>query len=432
MAFMFSALRKSKAPTKTASAFIEGGTIGSGSSVSMLPGLDSSLMSRMVDVGTIYKTNPWLFAVVDLIARSYSRMPPKMYRHDADGDQVRAEGGRGHQLENVLRAPGNGVSSVTLRKMTMHDRLLRNNALWRIHGGNLDEITGFERIPWKYVDVKNHDGVLSYRDTRHAAFDSAAHTWLAHEVIHFGLWEGDGPVGQSRVMALQSTLALFDAVYTHILSYFGRGARPSGHFHVDPEAGEQAVNQVASMIKEYFTGAANAGRVLITSGEWSSTSDSPDHSKIIELAKQSREEICGVFGVAPPLVGILDRAIMSNVRELREHQTRDTSGPHVESMDADFMAQIREHHPRYNGPWLETEQGATLKSDVEGMAKTAPNQLRFTTPNEIRQRLNLKPLDDPNASKLWFPNGVSDSSGIEGGESSSPESASFLPPRPEE
>jgi len=403
----------------TASSIIEGGETSPGA-VALLPTLGTEMFSRFVDVRTIYRTNPWLFAVVNLKARSYSRMPPKIYQPGDEFDE-RATG-RGRQLERVLRRPGNGVSPVVLRLGTFRDKLTRGNALWRLHTDQIGHITGIERIPWCYVRVDNSFGELLY-----------THTFTASEVIHFGLWEDDTAVAESPIRTLNSTLALFDAVYTHLLSYFARGARPSGHFQVDPEADDDEIGRVADMIREYFIGASNAGRVLITSAKWEEMSDSPDHSRIIELAKQSREEICGAFGVAPPLVGILDRAIMSNVKELREHTTRDTVGPDVELLDSTFNAQLFEHHPIYRKYWLESEIGATLKADIEGIANSIPNQLRIRTPNELRQKFNLPKLPDPEADQIWTPNSSSDSSGSEGGESSPPESASsFTRPTPEE
>lgn len=413
-----------------AGSIIDGETSGGGTSIGLLPGLSSDMFTRLVDVRTIYATNPWLFAVINLKSRSYSRMPPKLYQPGKDFNE-RATG-RGAQLEQVLRRPGKGISPVALRLGTFRDKLTRGNALWRLHKNSTGTITGIERIPWCYVQVTSTFGELLYVDTRHHSGDLLAHTFTASDVIHFGLWEDDVPCADSPIRTLRATLALFDSVYTHILSYFARGARPSGHFQVAPEAGQTEVDRVAAMIKEYFVGAANAGRVLITSAEWQTMSDTPDHSKIIELAKQSREEICGAFGVSPPLVGILDRAIMSNVKELREHTTRDTVGPDVELLDSTFNAQLFEHHPIYRKFWLESEIGATLKADIDGIAASIPNRLRIETPNELRKTHNLEPLDDPNADLIWAPNAASDSSGSEGGESKPEAASSFTRPVPEE
>jgi phage portal protein BeeE len=278
--------------------------------------------------------------------------------------------------------------------------------------------------------VQELGGEVLYRDTRYSqTLTYSDRSWTSDQVIHFGMGEGDFFFADSPIQSLSSTLALFDAVYTHLISYFGHAARPSAHFKVDPHASDAVLTKTAEYIRDFFAGPANAGKVLITSAEWQQMSDAPDNARVIELAKQSREEICGVYGVAPPLVGILDRAIMSNVRELREHTTRDTVGPYVEGFDGAFNAQLYANHPLYRRFWRETETSAHLKADLEGSAATYPNQLRIMTVNELRQTKNLPRLDDAAADLPWYPNGPSDSSGAEGAESETPTASALTPAR---
>ena len=378
--------------------------------VNLMPGPDSTLLSRFVDSSVIARTNPWLYAVIDLVARNFGRMPPKAYAFDSDGDQVRAveAGGvasrRGAELERVLRNPGRGVSWVARQRGLAWDRLTHGNALEVVHRESTGLITGLERIPWNHVGWSDLDGEVAYYDNRQSMANRRMLT--SEDVYHWGLWsDGDRAVAGTPIQALSSTLQLFDVVYTHIIAYFGNSARPSGHFKLDKQVSKDVLDAVAAEIRAAFAGGANAGKVLVTSAEYEPMSTTPDQSKVIELAKQSREEICGVYGVSPPLVGILDRAIMSNVRELREHTTRDTVGPHVEHADADWNAQLRENHSRYASVWLESEQSAPLRADPEGASATFPNQLRIRTPNELRQKYNLKRLeDDPAADQIWSPN----------------------------
>ena len=400
--FMLHALRRSS-HRASGTDLIEGP--GSFSGVSLLPAVTDGLLSRTVDVRAIYRSNPWLYAVVELIARSYSRMPPKVYQPDSDGISVRASG-RGAQLEQTLRRPGRGMSWQDLQRGTARDKLVRGNALWVVHSDSAGLVSGFERVPWQFVNVRDYSGERLYSDAR--AYADPGRRWTSDEVIHFGLGEGDYTCADSPIQSLSSTLALFDAVYTHLISYFGNSARPSAHFKVDPAASDTVLQQTAEYIREFFAGPAQAGRVLITSADWVQMSDAPDNAAVIDLAKQSREEICGVYGVAPPLVGILDRAIQSNVRELREMVTRDTVGPYVEGFDGAFNAQLFANNPLYRRYWRETETAAWLKADLEGSAATYPNQLRIMTVNELRRTKNLQPLDDPAADLPWYPNGASE------------------------
>lgn len=378
---------------------------------------DVSGLVRNVAYSTIYQTNPWLYAVVQLKARSFSRMPPKVFRAEG-GLDVRARDGKGAQLEARLRKPGGGASWQARQKATMVDYQVSGNALWVINSG-ASGITGFDLVPWSRVNVgRSGTGDLVYKEqtwTDPLSMNRmGGREWLMPDVIHFGYGENpESEVNCSPIGSLQATLALFDAVYQQVLNFFENGARPSGHFKIDRGTAPAEFVQVTAAIREAMAGTKNAGKVFVSPGEYQPISTGPDQTKVIELAKQSREEICGVFGVAPPLVGILDRAIFSNVKELRNFTMRDTVGPDVEALAGALTAQVAYKRPQYNNVTVDFEAAAQLKPDLEAIAETIPNQLRVTTPNELRSKLNMPPLDDPAADLLWSPNSGDSNTGAE-------------------
>lgn len=368
---------------------------------------DVSGLVRHVSYRTIYETNPWLWAVVQLKARSFSRMPPKVYEQSGDF-MLRASSRRGMELEEALRNPGGGLAWQAIQKAAMIDYQIHGNALWAVKTTGRG-IESFTSVPWERVSVTRDDnGNRIYRVEPEIEFSGVGEREDLDplDVIHFGygenpanLWRNTSPIG-----SLQATLALFDAVYQQVLNYFHNGARPSGHFSIDPDTSPEMLAAIAVQIRESISGTKNAGKVMITPGKYEALSGDVEQSKVIELGKQSREEICGVFGVAPPLVGILDRAIFSNVKELRNFTMRDTVGPDVEMMAGQLGAQISYKRPMYRGALIDFESAAQLKPDLEAISETIPNQLRIRTPNEMREKFNLRPLDDEAADKLWNPN----------------------------
>lgn len=370
--------------------------------------------ARWVDYQTIYRNNPWLWAVVNLIARSSSRMPVIVTRPSDKGEQLRdrvapGTGSNAARLARALLSPGGGVSWQAHQYGTTVDRMVLGNALWRIEGGARGvSIDGFSRIPWKYIRPVQVAGEWVYRDhTRDTDGILDPRILVSDEVIHFGYWaDSDSAINQSPISALHATLALFDAVYRHLVAYFANSTRSGGHYEVDPKTSEAALKRMMATLRVAYAGPDNAGRPTITSGKYHPVTASPDDSKVVELAKASREEIVAVFGVAPPLVGILDRAIMSNVRELREHTVRDTTGPHLELMAGDVQAQGVETRPRLanEGVLVEFDFMRQLRPSPEAAAKMIPNELRIRTPNEQRADRGWAPLDDPRADELWFPN----------------------------
>lgn len=359
--------------------------------------------ARYVSFGAIYRANPWLWAVVNTIARGLSRIPLKLYRDAPDDVRERILPGKtsaAARLAWALRYPGfkDPVSRRSLWYATTVDRLVRGNALWQVHRDR-DGVVGFERHPWRRVALD--EDLMVYRVRMRNGKEIRI---LPEDGVHFGLWaDDDGPVNTSPISSLRKTIALYDAVERHLTSFFEKGARPSGHLEVDKGTGDPAIERIRTELQNLYGSADNAGKVLVTSGKWQSITESPDHSKVIELAKQSREEICAAFGVPPPLVGILDRAIMSNVRELRDHYVRDTVGPHSELMEGDFETQVIDRDPRLISVFAEFDLAAQLRPDVEARAK-AYRDMRFVySLNELRRRENLPRVDHPDADVPWIP-----------------------------
>lgn len=359
------------------------------------------LVSRSISYSNVYRTNPWLWAVVQLLSRTSSRFPSKVYRNLGDGDRERVRPGDGTRegtLAAALRRPGNRRSWQTLKFATMIDRQVHGNALWVIERDR-SGYTGFTRIPWRFVMIEQQLGLWRYWDSRRPD-----RKYLADDVVHFGAdLDCDDLVNPSPIVSLRATLTLYDAVERHLVAYFRNSARPSGHLSVDKSTGKVARDLIREELSKLYTGPANAGRVMVTSGTWSSLTETPDNTKVVELAKQSREEICGAYGVPPPLVGILDRAIMANVRELRSHLARDVVGPHESLWEGEIDAQVLAGDPALTNITVESEMAAILRPDLEARAATWKGQRYVRTLNEIRAAENLPRIDHPYADLPWMP-----------------------------
>ncbi|MEM9465284.1 MAG: phage portal protein [Actinomycetota bacterium] len=370
--------------------------------------------ANWVQYQTVYRTNPWLWAVVNLIARSSSRMPLVVSLPSDQGSGLRdvvqpGSNTEAARLAKALRSPGRGVSWQAQQYGTTVDRLVQGNALWEIEreGASID---GFRRIPWTKVTTGERAGETVYLDhTRDPDGILKPRLLLMEQVIHFGYWaDSENAVNVAAISTLHSTLALFDAVYRHLVNYFAHSTRPSGHYEVDPATSEAAVKRMMATIRVAYAGPDNAGRPTVSSGKYTPSTATNDEAQVVELAKQSREEIVAAYGVAPPLVGILDRAIMSNVKELREHTIRDTTGPHLELMGGDIQAQAVDTSSRLelDGVLVEFDFMRQLRPSPEAAAAMIPNRLRTETPNELRVEMGRPRLDDPRADQLWFPNGA--------------------------
>lgn len=352
----------------------------------------------------IYETNPWVYACVNTICFGLSRMGIDTFQYDTkgDGDFDRVYGnlpgtiGRpsaGAQLDRLLQMPEPGVGRHEWVRKVWMDRMVYGNALAvpDTSGGGLP--TALWHVPWRRVTVNEGKDVpvQSYE----VRGDSGSKFYGPDEVIHFGRGSGiDSVLGLSPIASLRYTVALHDALQRHLVSYFENSARPSGLLKVQPGVNKDAQALIQEQVRNLYAGPENSGKIMVTSGEWQSLADDPQSSQIIQLAELSREEICAVFRTPPPVVGILSRAIKSNVVELRSQFVRDVVGPEADAFESDLLAQLIWATPGWSnaGLFARFDLDAPLRPDLEARAGTYEQMRSVLTPNEMRKLERRKPL----------------------------------------
>lgn len=382
------------------SGFLDGTDVVQMGSVPLIPGPDGTGVTASYT--TLYRSNPWLFAAIQLKARGFARMPYKLHRDRGDEGKQRVRANRdtvAGSLAYVMRRPGDGRSWQALQHATAIDRSVHGNAVWFPDRDRRGRFLAMRRVPFRFVRVEEIAGELRYWDSRKPKAKR-----LRDDVIHFGAWhDGDQLFNSSPIAALHVTLALYDAIERHLTAFFKNSARPSGMIEVDRATTPKQRKIITDAVRAMYSSPENAGKVLVTSGKWSSVTQNADNSKVIELVKQAREEIAAVIGVPPPLIGILDRAIMSNVRELRSHFARDVMGPDIALYEGDIDAQILAMVPELVNVVGGFEMAAVLRPDLEARSATWKNQRYVRSLNEIRATEDLPRIDHPDADMPWMP-----------------------------
>lgn len=370
----------------------------------------------------IYRSNPWVYAAVSAISWALSRLPLKLYQRHGDGTwrEVHLPGpnaiGRPtleQELAELLQMPAPGVSMQEwMRKVTV-DKMVYGNALVRKEDGQSAVPAAMHHVMWKKIQVDTGELVpilgYLYRGTKAEA------TWTPDKVIHFGrAGDLDIPIGLSPLQPLKYTVALHDALARHLNNYFKNAARPSGILKLSPQQAQNkdVIGLIQKTVEDLYTAPENAGRVLVTSGEWQSLAHDPKSSQIVELLKLSREEIAATFQVPPPVLGILDRAIQANVVELRSQFLRDVVGPHAAGIEGDLNAQLIWANPelRRRGLRIGFDMAQALRPDLTEMATIYEKLRHVLTNTEMREFLGYAPLTgsamiEKYTNVPWMPSG---------------------------
>jgi hypothetical protein len=224
---------------------------------------------------------------------------------------------------------------------------------------------------------------------------------MPEQVIHFNAADDpESVLGLSPIGSLKYTLALHDALQRHLVNFFDNAARPSGNLKLQPGASEKAIEAVSTQVRELYASPENAGRVMITTGDFQAITAGHDQSQIIELAKLSREEIAGGLRIPGPVLGFLEHAIKSNVKELREQYIRDVIGNWAPAMEDDIMAQRVRVDPTMKRLFVEFDLDVHLRPDMESLAEVSVKMETTATTNERRRWFNLPDLDHEEAETV--------------------------------
>lgn len=376
------------------SGFLEGGST-VGASIELVSVSDE--LRRITYTG-VYKTNPWVWACVHAKARGLSRFPLHVFEYDAAGNRTRVRSDlpgqspgpltAGQHLDQLLRQPDPERSRQASFRSAVTSRLIHGNALWEIVRER-GRVTALKPHPWSKVSVVDNRYELNA-----TGYTSDRRRLAPEDVIHFG--RGEDPenlVAPSPIGALAATLALYDAIARHLHSFFKNQARPSGHLKVPLGLSPEDQERVRAMVMNLYAGPENSGKVAITSGDWTSITAEPEHTRVVELAKASREEVMAVFDIPPPMVGVLERAIFSNVKELRSYWTRDVVGSEASNFESELTAQLLSRQRSWSSNFVEFALAEHLRPDIEARADTYEKLRRVLTIDEIRALENRHPLN---------------------------------------
>lgn len=368
----------------------------------------------------IYRSNPWVYACVNSITQGMSRLGLNVYQYDTngDGDFDRVFGilpgavGRpsaGASLDRLLQMPEPGVGRHEWLRKLWADKLVYGNALVTIDRTNGTIPDALWHIPWRRVTV--HAGEREAVARYEIQADKGSVFLDPSEVIHFGRGNNiDSPVGHSPIEALRYTAALHDALQRHLVAYFQNSARPSGIMKLQPGANKDTIALVQEQVERLYSAPEQAGKIMVTSAEFQAMSADPQSSSIIALAELSREEICAVYRVPPPVVGILAKGKASDVGEQRSQFFRDVVGPEADSFESTIMAQLVWQTPAWQqaGLFINFDLDTPLRPDLAARASTYVNLRGVLTANEMRRIELRKPLvglAGPYADTVSLPSG---------------------------
>jgi HK97 family phage portal protein len=354
---------------------------------------------------TIYRTQPNVRTVVDFLARNVAQLGLHAFKRVSDTDRQRLAG---HAVVRWVERPNPATTRYRLFESLMQDLGIYFNAFW-LKVRESDRSIGLVRLPPEQMTVK---GGLFPTSFEWQSGRGEPKEFAPTEIVQFGGYDPLNPLtGLSPIETLRRILSEEIAAQQYRANFFRNSARTQSYIKRPKEAGKWDATQRGEFYRQWntgFAGGKNAGKtpVLQEGMELVGMDHSAKDSELNASRKLTREECAAAYHVPLPMVGILDHATFSNVKEQHKHLYADTLGPWCEMIVEELERQLLPEADDTENVYLEFNIAEKLKGSFEEQTEalsTAIGRKPLMTQNEGRARVNLPRSDEPGADSLEAP-----------------------------
>jgi HK97 family phage portal protein len=351
-------------------------------------------------VEKLWETQPALRTVVSFRARNVAQLGLHTFQRMDDDGRERL---RDDPAAQLISAPNPDMTTYELLFSLVATYDLYDEAYWFI-GESEDTESGWEIRPVPTPYVTGKQGGTFWRPDKYVISPPGvpAFTIDAANMIAFHGWSPtSGTTGTSPVAALRQTLAEQINAQEYRLQVWQRGGRagtvitrPAGAPTWSPDVQKRFMKA----LKERFTGSASeAGAPLLLQDGM--TIEQPGFSakdnEFIDAAKLSVATVASVYHVNPTMIGQLDSANFSNVREFRRMLYTETLGPLLKQIQDRLNAFLLPRVAITDGAYVEFNIGEKLRGSFEEQAAVTSTATGapWMTRNEARKLNNLPSID---------------------------------------
>lgn len=379
------------------------GLLGSSSTYRDVTFTDSTVAAVLgMSVEQLWRTQPHLRTVVSFVARNIAQLGLHSFERVSETDRRRL---RDDPVAQTLARPNSAMTGHELVYGLVADYKLYDVAIWLIVE-NADAASGWEIYPvspgwvtatgggsaWApaWIEVQR-PGAL--RPTRIDAKD----------LLLFHGWNPGNPAGwSSPVDALRGVLAEQIHANAYRQQVWQRGGRV-GTVLTRPAAPGQQWSDAA---RERFArdwaakwtgidGPKAGGTPILEDGmDLKRIGFSAKEDEWVEGAKLSLSTVAAVYHINPTMVGVLDNANFSNVREFRRMLYGDSLGPDIAMIEDRINAFLVPRLTSRPGVYVEFNIGEKMQGSFEEQAAVISTSTGrpWMTANEARARFNMPAL----------------------------------------
>lgn len=343
------------------------------------------------EYAAIWRTQPQVRTVVGFLARNIAQLGIHVFRRLSDTDRERLTD---HPLAQLLADPLPRLTAYRLVERLVADVATYDNAF----AIKLKVDGRLRLLPVPPTLIRPYGGNWIAPEYYQSA---GGRDFGVDEVVHIHGYQPETlTYGCSPMEALRDLLLEEQESAKHRAAMWKSGARMTGVITrpADAEWNAEERRRFRAMWQTFAQGGgAEGGTPVLEDGmQYNAIAFNPQQAQYVEARKLSREEVAASFFIPPPLVGILDHATFSNIREQHQHLYQDTLGPWLVMLEQEIAAQILPDLPGDNaGVYAEFNIQAKMRGSFEEQAAAASTATGgpWMTRNEIRARNNLPAVE---------------------------------------
>lgn len=356
------------------------------------------LGSERLEAAEIFRRQPQVRTVVGFLARNVAQLGLHAFKRVSDTDRERLTD---HPLADLLERPlpGKRLTPYDFKYRIVADLAIYDTCFILKVKPDGDGPMGLLPVPVPLVTPAEESWIEApyYK----LAVGGQTIEIPGEHMIHIhGYSPDDLTVGESPLMALRDVLLEEYEATKHRQGMWKNGARVSGVIErpaSNKAWSDEARTRFVREFRDLYSGSgAHAGGVPILEDgmTYKQAGLDPRAAQYIEARKLTREEVAAAYYIPPPLVGILDHATFSNIREQHKQLYQDTLGPWLTQIDEALENQLL---PEFSEDdlYLEFNLEAKMRGSFEEQAAAASTAAGapWMTVNEIRGRNNLPSVE---------------------------------------
>jgi len=353
-----------------------------------------------------YKRSIWVYRCVNEIAKRMTSVKWGLYTLNNAGEKEEVLSA--HPMKALLEKPNrNNTWTQFVRMHCIFKQVSGNDYLdisERVGMGKKSKIPTamYHLRPDRIWIQPNEDGTVKYF-LRYGSTDKEI---PFEDVVHCSYFDpSDDYYGLSPLYVGGNLVDATNSANQFNKYMFQNQARPSGFLQTEDKLGDTAFKRLQEMIQGMMGTKNNGKPVILEAGlKWVQQQLSQKDCDYLGFLRMSREDICGLYGVPPIIVGILDRATYSNYREANPILWEQTVLPACDEFRDDINKGITSLFE--DGTFVDYDASAisALKENEDAVHTRAREDYKagLITRNEARQETGRDPDPDPEQGDAYF------------------------------